>query len=289
MSKHVRQHIVPRVYLQYFATESFVHVLDTTHPYKNHVERKGVRDKVFTRENYYDTSHAETKKFLEETFSRFEDKYNEIISRLRNKQNLGLDTKNLLITWLHMTKMRSSFVRRIASTVFDNLEDSDGQESKTNKQDGGKIFQLSMFSLDEYRKTLKEYSDDFRMKDWVILSSDDHRFLTNDNPGFSMTFTERNELLNIHPAFGDFNLSDEGLIVHIFPLTSDMCLCLKPFLWTKGTTEKKMLDDVNRDIRFELASTEFIQLINESVIRTKDHLIISKQKEDIERFLKKTS
>ena len=83
MSKYVRQHIVPRVYLKYFSRDSFVYVFDTTNPYRKKIEKKGIGHRVFTSDNYYDTSIPETRKYLEETFSRFEATYNEIIPTIQ--------------------------------------------------------------------------------------------------------------------------------------------------------------------------------------------------------------
>ena len=48
-----------------------------------------------------------------------------------------------------------------------------------------------------------------------------------------------------------------------------------------------MSNDIERDIHFETPLKELVNSINKCIITTTQHLIISKNKEDIELFLKK--
>ena len=102
------------------------------------------------------------------------------------------------------------------------------------------------FSSEEYKKTLSDYNENFKMKEWVVLQSNDLRFLTNDNPGFSLTFNQNIELLKMNPCFGDYNLSDNGLIIHVFPLAPEMCLYLRPFQWNEKTTQQELTGHLDR-------------------------------------------
>ena len=300
----VHQHIVPRVYLKYFSSESFVHVIQPGHLYRKGIQRKGIKDKIFTKENYYDSPTSANKKYLEDAFGTFEGIYNEIIQRIETRSNIGSDTKQMIVSWVHMMKMRSSFVRDLTSSIFSNIEKfsmgyREGAAAmhhaeKTGKfkagaDQAGKLFQLMNFTPDEYNKSLKDYTGDFLSKEWVIFYSTDLQFLTNDNPGFSITLNETTERLKMSPVFGDYNLSNEGLILHIFPLTPYLCLCVRSYRWPEDITDAQIELTLKGEIRYQKADTQFVDYVNEGVILTKQKLIVGQHAKDIERYLKDQS
>jgi hypothetical protein len=196
--------------------------------------------------------------------------------------------------------MRSEFVRDIAAGVFSTFErysfgyEFSGEEMKKRADEfiqkgrlGGKIFQLESFKTDKYLIRLEELTKNFLTKEWIVYVSESKNFITSDNPGFSFTHSERNQLLNLSPVFGDYNTNIGEFVVHCYPLTSKMCLSLRPFNWRLKSTEEKIRSDVNKEIQFEIASERIVESINDCSIKAAHKISIGNLEADLHRYLKK--
>lgn len=265
--------------------------------YRKNIQRKGIRDKVFCKPNYYDWKDIT----LEKKFSQYESSYNEIIRQLTSRTSIGLEMKHWISQWMHMSKMRSEFVRDLVANIFTNVEKFSfgyefGAEEMKKRTDafkekgqlGGKIFQFENFETNEYWKKLEELTKNFLMKEWIVYVSESKNFITSDNPGFSFTHSRQNQLLNLPPVFGDYNTSMDKFVVHCYPLTSKMCLCLKPFTWNDLSTEDQIRDDIHKAIHFEVVPDNMIEGMNDYTRMTAHKIVIANQETDLNRYLIKS-
>lgn len=299
MAKSIHQHIVPKVYLKYFSDNNFVHVVNFKDPFRKNIQRKGIGDKVFCRKKYYDFPNKHESQYVEDQLSGFEGYYNEVVKRLTDRSNLGYDTKQLIINWLHVSKIRNTHLREHMSELIGWVERTKyglvhGAEAMRQREAefarqgsiGGKLFQLENFINEKSHNEIKQqYSFDLLKKEWTILVSKQQNFITNDNPGFSYTLNPDWMRLGYSPLTKVFNLSDRGLVTHFFPLAPTLCLMTKPFPWTEHTTEKEIEEDVLRNIAFDEAATAFVDLINKATIECANGLLIARDKADIEKYI----
>ncbi|WP_339607713.1 DUF4238 domain-containing protein [uncultured Roseivirga sp.] len=103
------QHTIPKAYLKYFTIDNFVHFLELKNPYTHKIRKEGIGHKVFCKTNYYNFNGN---KFVEKEFSKIESKdYEIIMDRLSTKQNIGYDTKQRIIKWVMMLKIRNTTFR----------------------------------------------------------------------------------------------------------------------------------------------------------------------------------
>jgi hypothetical protein len=208
--------------------------------------------------------------------------------------------KHWISQWMHMSKMRSEFVRDIVSNIFTNVErysfgyEFGSEEMKRRSAEfkgkgklGGKIFQFENFETKEYWNSLEELTKNFLTKEWVVYLSQKKNFITSDNPGFSFTYSSQNQLLKYSPVFGDYNTSMDKFVVHFYPLTSKMCLCLKPFTWRDDSTEEQISNDINKVIQFESITDDMTESINDCTQHTSYKMVIGNLKSDVERYTKK--
>lgn len=111
---HKKQHIIPEAYLKYFSTNSKVYVIQLNNEYRSNIQEKGIGDKIFCDyENYYyNFPNRSNKPILENMFGRIESNdYETIMSRVNKNLDLGFETKDIIINWMLMMKMRNSFFR----------------------------------------------------------------------------------------------------------------------------------------------------------------------------------
>lgn len=291
--KNQQQHIVPATYLKHFATNSFVHVINYADRYRKNIQRKGIRDKIFCKPNYYDWKGIT----LEKKFSQYEGSYNEIIQQLTSRTSIDLKMKNWISQWMHMSKMRSEYIRDLVASVFTNIEKSsfsyeyDAEDIKKHStafgekgQLGGKIFQFENFETNEYLRRLNELTMNFLSKEWVVYVSESKNFITSDNPGFSFTNSRQNQLLNLSPVFGDYNTSMDEFVIHYYPLTSKMCLCLKSFNWNDQSTEDQIRGGNHKMIQFKVVPDIMIEEINDYTKMTSHKMVIANQVTDLDRY-----
>lgn len=278
------QHIIPQVYLKHFAENKCVYIIALSNKYNRAIQHKGIGDKVFCNyeKRYYDFPNYNNEPILEKYFSKRENTdYETIISRIDSRHNLSIETKFLIIDWILMMKTRSAFFRDRISKNISWIEEIkyrliNGNDKLTeidfikNGKENGKAIQLSSFlEYNDYIEIQKEYSINFLNREWEILTTENDEFITNDNPGFSISISYDIYRLGLSPVSSIFNLDNSIYSIHYFPLTSNKCLCLSPIRKGKSL-------EINSDIKFQNASSEEVTIINHNTILTSYKLIISK-------------
>ena len=293
-----KQHIIPEAYLKYFATNSKVNVIQLNNEYRRNIQEKGIGDKIFCDyENfYYNYPNSRNEPVLEKMFGRIESNdYETIMTNVHYNTDLGFETKNIIINWLLMMKMRSSFFRDTFSNNIawaertksklkarSNISDLEEKEINATSKTVAKAIQLSAF-LDDYQKTLKEYFVNFMYKDWSILKSDSINFITSDNPGFSVSLSMENFSKGINPVSSNYNLDRKNQVIHYFPLSKRYCLSLIPIF--RNIEEDKINELTHSQIEIEVADTKKVQTINEMTIQTSHKLIIGNEFSDLENWI----
>lgn len=239
----------------------------------------GISHKVFTKNRYYDFG----KSSLEPYFSKFENFYVKLIDGFESRSSIGEVAKVTMINWMHMSKTRGDFFRHMATSVFKSKDEERGEFA-------GKLFQLMTFYGPDFESSKLAYATHFLKNEWIILiASDDHHFITNDNPGLAYSDYYKIKLLNMSPVFGDFNFTKEYNAIHFFPLTFKMCLCLKPQEWKDDMTSEEMESKMLADIKFQTADHELVQNINNAVYFTRHKMIVANREGDVGFFLKKNN
>lgn len=292
---HKNQHVVPKSYLKYFATNSKVNVFQLDNKYRRNIQEKGIGDKIFCdySESYYDYPNSRNEQILEKMFGRIESNdYEIIMTNINHDTDLTFETKNLIINWLLMMKMRSSFFRDTLSKniawvekiksklkTLDNISDLEEKAINTKSKTIAKTIQLSVF-FDDYQNILSDYFTNFMSKDWSILKSDSINFITSDNPGFSVSLSREKFSKGINPVSPIYNLDRENHIIHYFPLSKRYCLCLLPIF--RNIEVDSVNELIQSKIEIEVADTNKIHSVNEMTIQTSHKLIIGNEFSDLE-------
>jgi len=298
MTSYKKQHIIPKTYLKHFSVEKSVFLAQLKHKYNKNIQNKGIGDKIFCRDNYYDFPNTQQEPILEKMFSKHEGDYDKGLKMLNDKLQLGYVTKQLFINWMLMMKTRNTFFRDTITEMATWIErtsfglvhgrakmlENEGQFTRTGKT-VGKGTQLSYFlTQDQYSELQKQYSINFLNRIWTVLYSGDRNFLTSDNPGFSFTFSQHLLRLRMSPISPIYNLQNDVHSAHTFPLTRKLCLALTPIIWDDNVEEEKVRRAFHDNIKFENAPCDLVDSINIMTIATAHDLIIGSEKDDLERY-----
>jgi len=289
-----RQHTTPRTYLKHFSSKNKVCLYHLNNQYKRTIQENiniG-NGKIFGgyEEFYYDFPNKNNIQFLEKSvFKKWEDNdYNLIIKTITERAG-AIHCKNILLNWIAMMKIRSGSFRDNYTRLFYFLNKAVFDLSKKNKDNGaifedtskemGKAFQLSSF-LKHYDTYIKSYKDNFCLKKWIILEIvDDSEFITSDNPGFSFTPSTSFIQLKFSPLSSYYNLDNNDISFHYFPLTSKQCLCIHPLNKMELLeAEQSISEFISKDFDYIPATFEQIDFINKSTIKTANKLVVSKNK-----------
>lgn len=304
-SKKTHQHTIPRCYLKYFSTENRVWVFDLKNTFDNHTRQKGISDKIFTRKEFYNFPNRSNEPVLENIFQKIESKdYHQIMQNVYSKTNLGPPTKILLLDWLLMMKLRSSYYRDNLNRLIHFAESTkygliEGRAAMKEKEPEfrneskkiSKAIQLSNFlSSGEYSKHRDECIKTFGPCEWAILrTSDENRFLTNGNPGYSITISEDIHRLNLSPYTPIYNLTRkrDEIAIHYFPLSLDYCLEISPIAALPNQEEyaKQIIEIAKQDIKIKTANKAFVEKINQGTVQTAYELLIGNTSTDIEPWI----
>jgi hypothetical protein len=141
-----------------------------------------------------------------------------------------------------------------------------------------KEIHLSSFIDEKQFNILYEtYVFSLLFKDWCILkSTDDVQFLTNDNPGFSI---DARKIINGSLRYSKTLIMEESSLIY-FVLTPKYCLEIRPY----ESTSPSIFD---KKIRYEHASIEKINFINNGVFETKFTTLIANSKEQLNQYIKR--
>lgn len=291
MSKKIKQHYIPRVYLKWFQIDNdqnknFVYCVDFSDKYNTKTRRKGINDKVFTQKKFYNDNRLNNPFAIEDVLgSYFEPQYDEIIKAISNESKISTKTVEDLITWMYISKMRSPHIRASTEGLLDFIISATNAQQKQiptelekknmdeNIKRTAQQVHLNLFSDSQQTQNLLDhYFNTLSTKHWRILKSmPEFPFWTNDNPGFSP---------NINPVFAKetpfhkvIELNSSSIIFYV--LTPKYCLQITPFV--AGTSPD--LCALNMDIEFSQASPNLIDYINKGVFYSRYKLIISNSKE----------
>jgi len=238
MAEKKKQHIAPKTYLKHFSKDNFVWFINKKNKYQTKPLREGVKHSIFKKDYYYNFPYKKSKPILENFFGEIlEPKYEKIMSNISNKQNLGLETKKLLIEWLFMMNFRSSMFRdnltrnvtwinymRKQLEKDSTLSENETQDIFKEGKQMGKLLQISTFLDDEDNKDLKEkFYMDFMCRKWVICTSNTKNFITSDNPGYSYSISADLVRLGRPSVSSMYNLNFDARM-HVFPLSHNKCL-----------------------------------------------------------------
>jgi hypothetical protein len=287
------QHIVPETYLKHFSEDKFVFFYDFNNDYKTNIQREGIGHKTFWKKKYYSFKGNPS---IEKSFSKFENHYNKIIQDLENKTNLSLDMKSLISEWMALNKIRNPYLRDTFSRNIEWLnktmrklkkEKYDETILKKNSIDQAKFLQLEKFiNNTDYRELIKDYTVNFGSKRWRILIAEEDNILTSINPGFSVTVNFDIFRLNLSPVSSMYNLDRYSYVDHYYPLSSRMILVLEHELFTEEHLNPGRMEEFDKnEIEFVMGEQERIDQINLWTLETSNGIIISKQKETIEKYL----
>lgn len=288
------QHVIPQAYLKHFADNKFVYLVELKNQYNKNIRRLGIGSKVFCdyEKNYYDFPNSNNEPVLEKLFSKHESDYGKIIDRIYTKQHISCETKWLIVDWMLMIKTRSTLFRDQYSSAFEWIEKTKhglvhGKEDmmkytddfKETGKKAGKGIQLSGFlNSINYAALRKSYISSFLNRHWTVFESENDDFITNDSPGFSISFSPYILRLGLSPLSSKYNLDNKVNSIHYFPLSSKKCLRLFPILEgdLPEISEAEMRKFVFSNIKYERASKEFIEEFNRNVVETAHKVVISK-------------
>lgn len=298
MNKKIQQHYIPRVYLKYFqiddsANKSFVYCIDFSNKYNLKPQRKGLNDKVFKEEKFYNDRRLVDPFAIEDILAtEFEAKYDNIINTISKEISPPKEIVEDMMSWLYISKTRSPYHRVNAKRVLKWFirinnqyngyipnEDEQKEIEKYANRASREIHLNAFLDDDKADNLIKLYIETLNAKHWRILKSQpDFPFWTNDNPGFSP---------NLDPLFAkDFPfhrvMELNGNSIIFFVLTPKYCIEITPF--TEGTP--LTVCALNMNIKFEYASPTLIEFINRGVFYSKHKLLISNSKRLLEHYMK---
>lgn len=295
MSKKDNQHIVPRTYLKRWRIsddQNFVYAIDISNKYNKGVQKIGLNDRLFTRRRYYNDPSFQNAYIIEDVLGEdIEPLYGLIMQEIELEKDISLSTRENIIQWLYVSKMRSPNIRDNAKDLISKILNTieryrKAQVDETTKQfikeystTLSKQLQLSAFSDEKQtEKLLTLFVETLAVKHWKILKSKpSFEFWTNDNPGFSPNTHDR--FAEDSPYHSVMEMNSASMI--FFPLSPKYCLEISPF--QQGTP----LDicGLTMNIKFEEASISDVMFINKGVFYTCCNLIISNNKEMLERCI----
>lgn len=295
-SKKNEQHTIPRTYLKHWRIaegQNLVCIVDFHNKYRTEVQTVGLNDKVFKSRKYYNDNSLKNPYLIEELLGEdFEPNYEIIMNEVKKEQSLSESVRVKLLGWLYVSKMRSPVMRanpeRIANFMYKAQECWNGsvlteereRELKEKARKLAKKVQLSALSDEtQVQNLLKLFVDTLVSKHWRILKSTPaYEFWTNDNPGFSPNMIER--FAKDRPYHHVMEMNGGSYIY--YPLSPKYCLEIIPF--EQGTPLH--VSAMTMDIKFEQAPLDYIDFINRGVFHTCYKLLISNNKELLERCIK---
>lgn len=292
MNKPKSQHLISRTYLKHFRIDgeiqqSFVYCFDLTNAYRRHIQRVGLKDKVFTEDRYYNDISLEEPYAIENIYGEaIEPQYERIMLSLNQMNFVSTELVELLMSWIIFSKMKSPYMRNRAEKALKHIIESKEAYpdldflTKENASYYAKEVHLKMFTerknLDEFG--LRNLTTLYR-KSWEILIAPDWLpFITNDNPGFSVNL----KLIQTNPYLFSSNLEEGVDSVVLYVLSPKYCLQIGPF--DEGTPLNACA--INILIPYKVALPRQINWINMGVALTCQRLIISNKKNVLEKIAK---
>jgi len=289
--KPENQHDVPSTYLRRFAIDSsdsgkkkMVNCLRIHH--KKKIEEKSVEANFFKNRNFY-TIEGDNPFLIEDIFANIiEPSYNDIFGEISKEKNLSEDVRGKMILWLWFSKFRNIHQRRIIEQHIDFHNSINSKYALDFPKD---ITKEGIDNIQkEYSKNLhikglfdekimQKFIEGMAVKDWIILkSSANNKFITNDNPGFSV---------NIEKGKPDYNsinvqFATNRAATNYYPISPDYCLMINPLL--EASLDLSLL---NLKIRYVEANESHIDFINMTTYLQLRKYCIANEKKYLEKYL----
>ncbi len=291
MSNPIKQHYIPKTYLKQFVInkndfkfKSKVYCF-WENDYESKIEPNGINDSKFKSENFYTIENSSTPYEFEFFFSNLvEPLYPKIINEIQKECNLSIECRRDLISWLFFNKLRNKNLRDslnkqiywVSNTLYrmgyggDSIYNND---FKLMAETYSKSIHMNSIINQEL---LEKFDESVGIKYWTILKSNlDNRFLTNDNPGFSININMN--VLDLNSINSFLTIKHEASI--FFPISPNYCLRISPYL--EGTEYNLNLQ--NQVIKFKDVDNEIIDMINKITVITKTNYLIANNKSLLEK------
>lgn len=247
MRQHLKQHVIPKVYLKYFTIQEdgkSLCLMDFNNRYKKCIQVKDSGDSIFTIHKFYNSDQYNDPAALEIFFAtEIEPMYPSIVEELKKEKEITeWPIKFKLLQWIIYSKLRSPVWRQHFTDKLNEIENGktplplDDSDSKDlleyiteNKNQLAKELHLNFFTDDEKLEALFEnFATDLMSKRWTIIRCPENAYWwTTDNPGFAIQVDSIPEDGVIIPSpFWEIRNSHTVLY---FPLTKNFCLQIHPY------------------------------------------------------------
>jgi len=289
------QHDLPKTYLRRFSIDpnnrklkSFIYCF-WTNTYESKIEKVSIDSEKFKKDNFYTVNHDSDPYVLENFFkTEIEPLYNKIMLEVESEVNLSIDCRHNLIIWLFYNKYRNkanrdkfekllNFLIEIPYSLRYGKEKFKPLREEAKKIAGIKAKEVQLLTFIK-EDLFKAFEKGIGTKHWIVLKSKpNNRFLTNDNPGFS---------IDIEMGIADINSLNNSYSTNhgasnYFVLTPEYCLLVSPF-W-EGTPLETSIK--NQEIEFKITNDKHIDFINHCTTITRTMYIISNSKSLIEKHI----
>ena len=299
MAEKENQHTVPATFLRQFEIENYhlpnhVWCVELKNQYSKKPTRKGVNSKIFKRKHFYDVNENDDKLILENFYAEhIEPTYNDIMTEINCEKNLSEQVRVYLIQWImhsnHRTEYTRDNVARISKWLiemeqrFNNSKKPKELVSKLSNEsieiESQKIARNAQLSrvLDTMRfeEMIEMYTEELIPKRWMILKTDKHSFIANDNPGFSLNTSNLNRKQIFNPTIHLNHPSFNYLV-----LSPNHCLFIEPF----RKDDPIHLNALNIEIKYQNVSEETVDSINYGTYSTATKYLISHDLESITKW-----
>lgn len=278
------QHIVPKAYLKKFAidekSKSKKSMVECLRIYpRKFIEQKSVDSKFFKTKDYY-TANGSNPYRYENYFSRnVENEYNNLLDEMDPNNKIDPDRLYELLYWIYISKYRNSHYRDTIKQYYEfklKWSGSNGVTNLENKLD--EIAKLKHLEIIGDIEHFKSFASGMLKKDFLFLSPyQNMKFITNDNPGFSVNINDGK------PNYNSFNVqfATNSNATNYFPLTSNKCLAIIPP--EKGRKDGENYFDIMIDFReIDDNNVKFINFATYSFTRK---FCVANSKEYLEPFI----
>lgn len=286
-----KQHIVPKTYLKRFSIDpsdrglrSFVWIKTEVRS-KTVLSKESIDSDKFKVSDFYSVAHEDNPFVVESYFqSEVEPLYNTIMEEVHSETNLSAECRDRLILWLYNIKYRNVYNRENIHrnlqnlvhhtesfrTPFNRLIDPTPSEHQIDFHSK----QIHLHALLR-QDLLTDFEKGMATKHWIVLKSRPTlRFITSDNPGFSINIDLGMPDLKSLTSYFATNCA----ATNYFVLSPNYCVMISAF-WNGTPLE---LNLKNQTIEFTVTNQRHIGFINFCTSATRNRLLIAHDKKLLE-------